>query len=168
MRAESGGYRRCGEGDCLIGSRQSLFVGRPVANHYRPFFIDNKLEEKQIVRAALKELMSPDVDLRTYQPEDEEEFGFLLEATIGPDDVEGGDLFQIFVCSPKWLMKNHKRDDLIFCQHRLIAFECNLRRIEQRIADYCSTCVGKDWMEVVVQLQRIGEWEFENYKEHEP
>lgn len=115
------------------------------------------------MRAVLKELMSPDVDLRTYQPEDEEEFGFLLEVTIGPDDAEGGDLFQIIVCSPKWLMKNHKRDDLIFCQHRLIAFEYNLHRIRQKIANYCSTCVGNDWTEIVAQLQRIGHWEFGDY-----
>ena len=123
------------------------------------------------MKAVLKELVSPDIDFDTYWPKEEDDFGFLLEATIGPDDAEGGHDYQIFVCSPKWLMKHHEKDDLVWGRHMLIAFEYDLKRIKQKIERFCSRCTGNDWAEMaakIARIARIGLWEFEDYREYEP
>ena len=116
------------------------------------------------MKAVLKEIISPDIDFKTYWPEDEDDFGFLLEATIGSSDTEGGDYFQIFVCTPKWIQKNHQIDDLIWGRHMLIALKYDLNGIQKKVADYCDQCEGKDWTEIALKLSRIGFWEFEDYK----
>jgi hypothetical protein len=120
------------------------------------------------MKAILKDLISPDIDFDTYWPEDENDFGFLLEATIGPDDADGGHDYQIFVCSPMWLLKRHQKDDLVWGRHLLIAFEYDMPRIRRKIEEYCSQCTGKDWMEIAAKVARIGQWEFEDYTDYEP
>lgn len=119
------------------------------------------------MKAQLKEIISPDIDFKTYWPEVEDEFGFLLEATIGPDNDEGGHDYQIFVCTPKWLLKEHKKDDLVWGRHMLIAFDYDLSRIKGKITEYCDQCTGNDWPEIARKLARIGHWEFEDYRPYE-
>lgn len=42
------------------------------------------------MRAKLKRLHSPDIyDLRAFIPEEPDKFGFLLQAMIGPEGLEG-------------------------------------------------------------------------------
>jgi hypothetical protein len=54
------------------------------------------------MQAVLKSLHSPDVyDLKTYLPDEEDNFGFLLEASIGSANGEAADIFSIMVCTPK-------------------------------------------------------------------
>jgi hypothetical protein len=56
------------------------------------------------MRAVLKDLYSTDLaDAKTYTPEEEDNFGFLLRAEIGAPDAEGAESFDITVCTPKWL-----------------------------------------------------------------
>jgi Immunity protein 8 len=115
------------------------------------------------MRAKLKELHSPDIDWDSYYPEDPTTFGFLLQAMIGIDGQEGDESFDIQVCSPEWLKKEYKKNDILFGRHLLIVFEYDKKRIESKISGYCERCFGENWQDLAEKLSRIGHWEFEDF-----
>lgn len=116
------------------------------------------------MRAELKSMHSPDIDLPTFWPESPDCFGFLLQAMIGPEGQDGAESFDIQVCTPKWLLGRHKPNDVLMGAHMLIVFEYDLQRIREFIQHYCQLCVGTSWQEITSKLARIGGWEFEDYR----
>jgi hypothetical protein len=66
------------------------------------------------VRAELKLLSSPDIDLLSYEPVDESNFGFVLEAQIGPEGRESSEIFQILVCTPDWIKGQYKAEKTVW------------------------------------------------------
>jgi len=117
------------------------------------------------MRAEVKSIISPDIfDFKTYYPEDDTLFLFLLQITIGTKDTEGGDSLEIEVCTPKWLIQNYSGKDVIFARGKLIVFEYDLEKILKRITDYCDSCEGATWEEIVCKISSISLWEFEDYR----
>jgi len=117
------------------------------------------------MNAALKRLHSPDVhDLRTFVPEVCDDFGFLLQAMIGPAGLDGEESFDIQVCTPKWLGDHHDRSAVVVGRHHLIVFEYNYERLAHFISEYCAKCSGRTWQEIAMRLGRLGRWEFEEYQ----
>ncbi len=118
------------------------------------------------MKAKIKSFYSSNVkDLDNYSPPDMENFCFLLELLIGPDKEDGEESFNIQVCTPKWLLSNMKKDDIILANHYLIVMEYDFKRILNHIQKLVETCSGKNWDEVSEKVSRIGYWEFENYIE---
>ena len=118
------------------------------------------------MRAELKSLHSPDIDLESFVPIDPSCFGFLLQAMIGPEGQDGAESFDIQICTPKWLLDRHDRNlcpSVVFGMHKMIVFSYDLRQIHGAIQHYCNRCVGEDWQFIVGKLARIGAWEFEDY-----
>ncbi len=116
------------------------------------------------MQAKIKEISSPDVELRTYRPEDEACFGFLMELQIGPENEKGADLFQIMVCTPDWIKANYFDRKFVWGRHMLIVLEYDLTEIEQSISRYVESCTADDWYGLALKLSRIGGWEFEDYQ----
>jgi hypothetical protein len=115
--------------------------------------------------SEVKSIMSTKIfDLENYRPDDYENFSFLLAVTVGEKGKTGGDLFYIDVCTPKWLLDN-QHDDVILGKGKLIVFRFDMKRILARIRDIFEGCSGKDWNEISIKLSRIGNWEFEDYRE---
>lgn len=114
------------------------------------------------MRAKLKELSSPDVDLETYTPEPPDTFGFLLEAYIGLEGSEGADRFEITLCTPQWIGLRLDRG-IIIGRHLLIVSNYNFNAIKDFVEKYCSRCVGNDWDEIAEKVSRLGHSEFEDY-----
>ena len=117
--------------------------------------------------AELKSIDSLDIDLDSFEPEEPGTFSFFLDAFIGPWNSPGGEHFQIQVCTPQWLLKNHTESDALFGFHLLIVFDYNKKVIAEKIQRYCERCTGESWEEVAQQLCLIGLWEFENYTPNE-
>lgn len=118
------------------------------------------------MKADLKRLHSPEIDnLFTFIPDEPESFSFLLQAFIGPKGEEGEESFDIEVCTPKWLSKNYRQEDIVIGRHLLIVFNYNYDRIFQKIKSYVESCSGDTWNEVAQKVGRIGKWEFEDYTE---
>jgi hypothetical protein len=115
------------------------------------------------MRAQLKRLHSPDVDLKNYWPEDSSCFSFLLQAFIGPENEQGDESFSFTVCSPKWLEQNTGEQARFGANHLILA-EYDLGKIEQYLSRYCERCVGSSWQELAAKLARVGRWEFEDYR----
>jgi len=116
--------------------------------------------------AELKRLHSPDVyDLQTYAPEMSDNFGFLLQAMIGPKGTEGEESFDMQVCTPKWLSDHHDPGDIVFGRHYVIVFEYDYARLVNMISSLCNECSGQSWQEIAARLGRFGKWEFEDYQQ---
>ncbi|MGF6489633.1 Imm8 family immunity protein [Pseudomonas frederiksbergensis] len=66
------------------------------------------------MEAKLKRLHSPDIyNLESYQPDVQDEFGFLLQAMIGPAGEDGEESFDMEVCTPKWIEKRQRVDEVV-------------------------------------------------------
>jgi hypothetical protein len=118
------------------------------------------------MRAKLKALFSFHIDLKTYSPPDPERFCLRLNADIGLEDSEGADMFQIQVCTPKWLVEQQEQGalpEVVYGRHMMFVLSYDLRRITDALESYCEKCVGENWPEIAEKLARIGAWEFEDY-----
>jgi hypothetical protein len=116
------------------------------------------------MRAIIKDIYSLDIsDLNSYYPEDPKNFCFHLRLIIGPEEEEGEESFDIEVCTPKWLIENHNKDDIIIGRHYLIVFEYNIERIIQKVKSYCESSTYNSWKEASEKIGRLGKWEFEDY-----
>jgi hypothetical protein len=119
-----------------------------------------------MIHAELKHIISPEVDdPSSYHPEDENNFGFLLQLIIGPKNQKGEESFQVMVCTPQWLSQHFGKDEIIIGRHYLILFEYNYQRLINRINKYLQHCSDDTWHEVAIKVGRFGLWEFEDYKE---
>lgn len=118
------------------------------------------------MRAQLKSLHSPDVDLESFVPEDSKNFGFLLQAMIGPEGEDKSESFDIQVCTPGWLLERKERNvipDVILGLHQVIVFSFDLQKITGALDHYCRNCVADDWAGLTAKLKCLGAWEFEGY-----
>jgi hypothetical protein len=82
---------------------------------------------------------------------------------VGPRGVDGQESFDI-VCTPKWLLDHHDRNDIVTGRHLLIVFEYSYERLLEKISSLCIECSGQTWQELAVKLGRWGKWEFEDYQ----
>jgi len=115
------------------------------------------------MRAELKSIHSPDVDLSGFWPDDPTCFGFLLQAFVGPENEVGEDSFSFTICTPRWLEVEY-RDRVTFGANHIIVTEYDLPKIKAHLARYCERCVGDTWSEVAAKVARVGRWEFEDYR----
>jgi len=116
------------------------------------------------LRAELKALDSPDVDLESYVPQ-REAFCVAVTAHIGPVGEAGAELFNFDVCSPQWLEQLLLTDTVISGRHMLFMDGFRLRDLEAYIAKKASQADGPNWATVAERLSRWGYWEFEDYSE---
>lgn len=125
------------------------------------------LVKKEIMQVEIKSIISPDIlDFKNFQPIDSENFSFLLEFIVGVKGEKGGEEFSIEVFTPKWLLENYQKGDVLFCRHRLIVFEYNIDRIIKEIESRIESVIGNSWEEITNKISRIAHWEFEDYKPH--
>ncbi len=76
------------------------------------------------MKAEIKYFHSPDIpDLGTYQPIECDNFVFLLQMFVGEKGKQGEESFDLIVCTPKWLVNNHHKEESVFGLYHLIVFE---------------------------------------------
>jgi hypothetical protein len=118
------------------------------------------------MKAELKRLHSPDVDdLTTHVPKTNDSFGFLLQVMVGTKGKEGEESFDIFVCTPRWLIKHHKENEILFGRHYMIVFKYDYDLIIKKLKSYIEKLEGDNWDELAQKINLIGKWEFEDYRE---
>jgi len=116
------------------------------------------------MRAQLKSLMTSDIDPRTYWPDEEDDFGYYVQATIGLEGEDAGDVFGFQVCTPKWISRELLTDGSIFARHMLIVAEYDYQAVYKLISALCERTMGTDWQDIALKLGRYGYWEFEDYR----
>jgi hypothetical protein len=116
------------------------------------------------IRPLLKRIHGPDIfDLESFFPDEDDCFGFLIQAMFGPENSEGEESFDLVVCTPKWLEQKLAKDMILSGRHHLIVKEYNFEAIRSFLIEYARQCCGDTWQEVAQILSRIGRWEFEDY-----
>ena len=117
------------------------------------------------MKPEIKSFHSPDVfDLTTYQPNEKNNFGFLLEVEIGILGQEGADLFFFMVCTPEWFANFNKSKNVIFGSHYIFMYEYDYTILCNALLSYTGDIEKDTWDEIAAKLNRIGAWEFEDYK----
>lgn len=116
-----------------------------------------------MTRAKLKELMCSDLDLRTYVPENPSVFGFCLEMKIGSDSSSGADLFQVLVCTAKWLEAEVKESGARWHRSIVMVDAYDFHQLVALVEKTINSIEGRDWSEVVAKLRLLADWEFEGY-----
>lgn len=115
--------------------------------------------------SEVKNIFSPDVlDFATYYPEDDECFNFLLSVIVGIKGTKSEESFNIEVCTPKWLIANYNKDDIILGKNKMIVFGYNKEKIFKKAKSLFDGRSGNTWEEIAIKLSRIGQWEFEEYQ----
>ncbi len=79
------------------------------------------------MQVELRYLHTPDVvdDLSVYAPQENDNFSILIEMVVGPKGKDGEEVFDFILCTPKWLMNKHGKEDIIWGRHYIIVFEYN-------------------------------------------
>jgi hypothetical protein len=119
------------------------------------------------MKAQLKWMDSPDVDLDAFQPDDPADVDFLLQAGIGPEGSDAADIFDLRVCTPEWLRRQIDADGapaFAFGTSMLIVKAFDPALIRGALQHYCERCVGTTWEEIVPKLSRIAAWEYDGYR----
>lgn len=117
------------------------------------------------MRAQVHEIFSLDIDdLVTWRPPDPECFSLSLRFVAGPENGEGGESFDLVVCTPGWLEANIEPDSVFDCRHHLVVRRFDLDRLVAFIRGYVNSCTGETWSEVGEKVGRLGMWEFEDYR----
>ncbi len=116
------------------------------------------------MRAILKRLYSPDVDIDKYAPENERFFGFLMQAMIGPDDSGGEESFDFLVCTPEWLEARHASEPCVFGRGVILVFSYDLSFIRKMVERLCSSASSDNWNGIAAKIDRYADWEFSSYQ----
>lgn len=115
------------------------------------------------MKAELKSIHSPDIDIRNYWPENPESFHFLLQVMIGPEGEDSSESFDFEVFSPIWIQNNIRHDDMLYGLHKIILTTYDIPLLENRLRHLCSRTMGETWHEIAQKLSRYGRWEYEGY-----
>lgn len=111
------------------------------------------------MRAEVRSFEWPDLD----EPGSSE--FTLMVFTAGTVGGQGGDLFQIEVCTPEGLADLIRRDGIVSGRHRLFMEHIDTARVEAWVQDRLRRIDGETWTEVAEKIARLGFWEFEDYRE---
>lgn len=117
-----------------------------------------------MMKALLKQLHSPDIDLITFLPDDESNFGFLLEVSIGLEESEGADIFQLMVCTPAWLQSRCDPSKVLWGRHMLIVSCYDIAAITQEINKLIERSNESGWTAIAEKIGKFAHWEFEDYQ----
>ncbi len=104
----------------------------------------------------------PGIDVRDITV-NEISFCIPLEFIVGEADKEGGDLFQIEVCSPEWIEKELEMIHILSNRHLVIVKKWNFLTVIDFIETYLESCTAENWNDVTLKISRMAQWEFEDY-----
>lgn len=116
------------------------------------------------MKARIRSISSPDIDIQGYVSGDSQNDGFLLTVYAGPGDGPGEESFDVLVCTPAWLGALVRRDGPQVGRHRLIVEPMDIEVAIGFLRRTFESVEGATWREVAEKLARIGHWEFEDYQ----
>jgi hypothetical protein len=112
----------------------------------------------------LKNVDFGSVDLTTYQPESPDNFCIWLTLLIGPNDAEGGHLFQVGVCTVAWLAQQVSIKRSFVLRHMILVEGLDCSLIEGVISELIESHQELGWEKSIPMLSRFFAWEFEDYQ----
>lgn len=128
------------------------------------------------MKAEIKRFCIWDCNGQPFYPEDPAYFFATVDMDVGPASSEGGDIFNLMVCTPRWFEENimTKRPSdpthetvrkNMFGRHYLFVHEFDEDEIKKEVRWIVERVKGKDWSEIAASLSRFLVWEFEEYNQ---
>ncbi|GEL96380.1 Imm8 family immunity protein [Cellulomonas composti] len=122
------------------------------------------------MRATLHEIISTDVDVETFRPDDPADAGVWVRLLVGPaqqqdDEPLSGESFDVLVCTPLWLRREVVENGPQIGRHHLVVEPFDLPRATAYLRELVESLDEADWDALAEKLARIGHWEFEDYQE---
>lgn len=129
-----------------------------------------------MVQAVLNRISFEDYRGPDHWFDDPKDFCVIADMQIAGKEMDGGDLFSLTICSPKWFDNNiirpqtqhashDRRSCSVFGRHHLFVDEFNEVEIAKTVHELIRSVRGHDWNEVAQKLSRYLRWEFEDYQE---
>lgn len=117
------------------------------------------------MKAVLKEMYSLEINesLENYIPEEIDNFELIVCIAIGEVSGDGADIFEITVCSSKWLQGQCTYGGAIWGRGLLIMSEYNYSILLNKIQKIIDHLSGDNWHDLARQMSQYARWEFENY-----
>jgi Immunity protein 8 len=103
-------------------------------------------------------------DLNAYVPEIPNNFCSWLTLSIGPEGVEGSNLFQVGVCTVTWLAHQLSIKNACTLRHMIVVESFDFELIKKTINEIIEKAERSSWEESVSILCRYFAWEFEDYQ----
>ena len=98
--------------------------------------------------------------LDSYQPEDMNMFHFWVEISVGIEGEEGEDLYQVSICSQKWIEERIKENTFFVGLYTIIMQKYDYDNICQTLNRlFCIE--GKNYEEIFTKLGQIGLSEYQ-------
>lgn len=116
------------------------------------------------MRAAAKHFQSPDADLEAFVPGDVSDVGMLVQVMAGPADGPGEESFDVVVCTPKWIARQLRERGPVIGRHHLLVESWDWPRIRLFLTQAVEAPEAPTWSDLAAKIDRIGKWEFEDYK----
>ncbi|QKW35238.1 hypothetical protein HUT06_15305 [Actinomadura sp. NAK00032] len=114
------------------------------------------------MNVKVRALISPDVDLDSFWPEDETDFSFLLQALVGPSDGIGEESLQFIVCTPKNVARRLVREQVVFGYSLILVDSPNIPPLLRTVTAAIERIEGATWSDMVRKLARLGVYEFDD------
>ena len=103
-------------------------------------------------------------DLNIYTPPIPDNFCMWLTLAIGPEGVEGSHLFQVGVCTVRWLAHQLSIKGAYALRHMILVESFDFELIKKTIHEIIENAERSNWEESVPILCRYFAWEFEDYQ----
>jgi hypothetical protein len=104
------------------------------------------------------------VNLRAFEPEDEEAFSETLFLDIGEKGKKGADTYTITVATPKGLLKRIPENGILAERPLLVMAKYNFQELWQWLEKILARCEGAQWSDCHDRLKCYFAWEYDDYK----
>ena len=101
-------------------------------------------------------------DLSTYEPEEQQVFGFTLLFEIGVQGQKGTDFFEVEVASPAYLERLASQP--LFLRHTILATDYNIPAAVALVHKCVEALEEESWEKLAGKISRFLRWKFEDYR----
>lgn len=112
-----------------------------------------------------KAMVSPDIEVNDYIPDNADFFDFRLDVMVGESDSDGMEVFSFRVVTPKWLEMYLENEPLIFARNFIVITRYDVAKLESCMKELISSISSENWDDFGKKFGRYGKWEFEDYQE---
>lgn len=117
-----------------------------------------------MIKLELKGMDYGAENLETYAPEVSGNFCVWLNLVIGLENVDGGHLFQVGICTASWLEHQVLVKDFYIPRHMIIVNFFDYELIKSKINGIIDGAERPTWEQSLQILCRFFSWEYEDYQ----
>ena len=114
-----------------------------------------------MTKARLKGIDTADWDASVEQYHRTGLFSCYFQASIGPDDVGGAEVFGFTACNREWLERMIENNQDL--PKLIIVNDVSLDAVERATEIVCAAVPPGSWEEISQKLAEVMDWEFDGY-----